>query len=70
MSIVSKRVHPAQVWNPAFDVTPAALITGVVTERGLVPKGSSGFDVRGFMREQGLLPQEVQVSSLVILLVD
>jgi methylthioribose-1-phosphate isomerase len=24
------------VWNPAFDVTPAALITGFATERGVV----------------------------------
>lgn len=22
-------------WNPAFDVTPAALITGIITERGV-----------------------------------
>ena len=25
-----------QVYNPAFDVTPAELITGIVTERGVV----------------------------------
>ena len=25
-----------QVRNPAFDVTPAALVTGIITERGLV----------------------------------
>lgn len=24
-----------EVWNPAFDVTPAALITGIITERGV-----------------------------------
>jgi methylthioribose-1-phosphate isomerase len=24
------------VWNPAFDVTPAKLITGIITERGIV----------------------------------
>ena len=32
------RVAPDQspVWNPAFDVTPAALITGWICERGLV----------------------------------
>jgi methylthioribose-1-phosphate isomerase len=23
------------VWNPAFDVTPAALVTAIVTERGV-----------------------------------
>jgi methylthioribose-1-phosphate isomerase len=27
------------VWNPAFDVTPAALIDGIVTERGVVERG-------------------------------
>ena len=26
------------VWNPSFDVTPAALIEGIITERGLVPR--------------------------------
>lgn len=24
-----------QCWNPAFDVTPASLITGIVTEKGV-----------------------------------
>ena len=33
-----KRVaaHGAAAWNPAFDVTPAALIDAIVTERGVV----------------------------------
>ncbi|MCY7417485.1 MAG: S-methyl-5-thioribose-1-phosphate isomerase, partial [Chloroflexi bacterium] len=26
----------ARVWNPAFDVTPAALISGFITERGVL----------------------------------
>ena len=26
----------AGVWNPAFDVTPAELITGIITDRGLI----------------------------------
>lgn len=30
------------VWNPAFDVTPAELIDGVVTEKGVVEKGADG----------------------------
>ena len=30
------------VWNPAFDVTPAELIDGVVTEIGVVEKSSDG----------------------------
>ena len=34
----------AQAWNPAFDVTPAALIDAIVTERGVVerPETSGG----------------------------
>jgi methylthioribose-1-phosphate isomerase len=33
----STRVTPegASVWNPAFDVTPARLVTGIITERGI-----------------------------------
>ncbi|KAI9883702.1 MAG: hypothetical protein M1823_004534 [Watsoniomyces obsoletus] len=31
-----------EIWNPAFDVTPAALIDAVVTERGVVEKGPEG----------------------------
>jgi len=27
---------PVDVWNPAFDVTPADLVTGIVTERGVL----------------------------------
>lgn len=27
------------VWNPAFDITPAALIDGIVTERGVIERG-------------------------------
>jgi methylthioribose-1-phosphate isomerase len=40
------------VWNPGFDVTPAALITALVTERGVLRKapGASTFDVAGFLR--------------------
>ena len=28
--------------NPAFDVTPAALIAGIITERGIVPASPEG----------------------------
>jgi methylthioribose-1-phosphate isomerase len=30
------------VANPAFDVTPARLITGLVTERGIAPASAAG----------------------------
>jgi methylthioribose-1-phosphate isomerase len=32
----------AAVWNPAFDVTPAELITGYVTDAGLLPRARLG----------------------------
>jgi methylthioribose-1-phosphate isomerase len=35
----------ARVWNPAFDVTPAALVTAFITERGILsPKGLKFID--------------------------
>jgi hypothetical protein len=38
------------VWNPQFDVTPGALITGIVTERGVISPSADGtFDVAGFV---------------------
>jgi len=35
------------VWNAAFDVTPASLITGIVTEKGVIMKkdGQREFDL-------------------------
>jgi methylthioribose-1-phosphate isomerase len=30
------------VWNPAFDITPSALIDGIVTEVGVMEKGVDG----------------------------
>lgn len=35
------------VWNAAFDVTPASLITGIVTEKGVIVKehGKSEYDL-------------------------
>ncbi|KAL7749598.1 S-methyl-5-thioribose-1-phosphate isomerase [Sorochytrium milnesiophthora] len=39
------------VWNPSFDVTPAALIDVIVTEKGVITKaaGQSEFDIAGFL---------------------
>ena len=31
-----------QAWNPAFDVTEAELIDGIITEKGVVEKGPDG----------------------------
>ncbi|KAJ2005285.1 S-methyl-5-thioribose-1-phosphate isomerase [Coemansia thaxteri] len=45
------RVAPlgAQAWNPSFDVTPAHLITAIVTERGVYVRadGAAEFDLTG-----------------------
>ncbi|CAI7638591.1 unnamed protein product [Penicillium pancosmium] len=30
------------VWNPAFDITPANLVDGIITEKGVVEKGADG----------------------------
>jgi methylthioribose-1-phosphate isomerase len=37
-TIAGRRVVPAgaEVWNPAFDITPAPLVAGYLTDRGLV----------------------------------
>lgn len=49
------------VWNPSFDVTPCALLEGIITEKGLVPRsGSTGaFSVRSWLedlKKDGQLP--------------
>ncbi|KAJ7545978.1 hypothetical protein O6H91_08G019000 [Diphasiastrum complanatum] len=39
------------VWNPAFDVTPAKLITAIITEKGIICKkdGCADFDIQAFI---------------------
>lgn len=42
------------VWNPAFDVTPANLISGIITEKGVITKTSAGdasFDIKTFVQK-------------------
>ena len=42
-----------QVWNPSFDVTPADLIAGIITEEGMVPKAANGgFDVPAVAKQR------------------
>ena len=31
-----------KAWNPAFDVTPASLITAFITEKGVISSGELG----------------------------
>ena len=42
METVCIAAEGIDVWNPAFDVTPAALIDGIATEVGVTQKGSDG----------------------------
>ncbi|KAM1528852.1 hypothetical protein ACFX1Z_018132 [Malus domestica] len=43
------------VWNPAFDVTPANLITGIITEKGVITKkGTDAFDIKGFVQKEAV----------------
>ena len=39
------------MWNPAFDVTPGSLITGIITELGVAyPDPVTGeFDMKAFL---------------------
>jgi len=62
-SIFGKKIAAdgISVWNPSFDVTPAPLIRGIITELGVAeafPVGTPGWldgliDVPAFLRSQG-----------------
>ena len=39
---ISIAAKDTNAWNPAFDVTPAELIDGIITEKGVVEKNSDG----------------------------
>jgi len=48
----SRAPKDMRVWNPAFDVTPAKYITGIITEKGIIEKGEDGtFDVAAFVKK-------------------
>lgn len=59
VSIAAKGID---VWNPSFDVTPAELIDGIITEVGVVEKDASGkFDLTLAMEahHEGVKPTTV-----------
>jgi methylthioribose-1-phosphate isomerase len=59
---VSIATNGINVWNPSFDVTPAELIDGIVTEVGVVEKGQDGkFDLTLAMeaKNEGIKPTTV-----------
>ncbi|CAM9154564.1 unnamed protein product, partial [Chrysoparadoxa australica] len=56
LTVAGQQLGPKEinVWNPAFDVTPAALITAIVTDEGVVrpgtlPGGERFFDLPSFL---------------------
>ncbi|KAL3137231.1 hypothetical protein ABBQ32_006781 [Trebouxia sp. C0010 RCD-2024] len=57
-----KQVAPdgIDVWNPCFDVTPANLIEGIITDKGVLPKKNGVFDVQAFMQSQALDTETVK----------
>lgn len=59
VSIAAKGID---VWNPSFDVTPAELIDGIITEVGVIEKGADEkFDLTVAMEAQneGIKPSTV-----------
>ena len=44
-------VTPSPGFNPAFDVTPARLVTALITERGVAPASEEG--LRGLYQDAG-----------------
>ncbi|KAK4553297.1 S-methyl-5-thioribose-1-phosphate isomerase [Recurvomyces mirabilis] len=59
VSIAAKGID---VWNPSFDVTPAELIDGIITEIGVVEKGRDGkFDLTMAMEahNEGVKPSTI-----------
>eukprot|EP00892_Ulva_mutabilis_P010052 jgi/Ulvmu1/7419/UM036_0079.1 len=53
------------VWNPAFDVADAADITGIITEKGMIPKKGAAFDVAGFFTAHGMpVPEAAAAPAL------
>jgi methylthioribose-1-phosphate isomerase len=51
---ISIAANGIDVWNPAFDVTPAELIDGIITEVGVVEKSSEGrFNLDKVFEEDG-----------------
>ena len=46
MQEIRVAAEKTKAWNPAFDVTPASLIDGIITEVGVVVKEKGAFELR------------------------
>jgi len=61
VAIADQRI---EVWNPAFDVTPAGLIDAIITEKGEVLKGADGmFSFKHVMSDERWAAQKNQGSD-------
>jgi methylthioribose-1-phosphate isomerase len=59
---ISIAANGINVWNPAFDVTPAELIDGIITEVGVIEKDSEGvFHLEEVFKKDG---SEVKPSTI------
>ncbi|KAJ4952319.1 hypothetical protein NE237_029151 [Protea cynaroides] len=57
---LGEQVAPSgiSVWNPAFDVTPASVITAIITEKGVITKeGTDSFDIKDFIQKSGQIAE-------------
>lgn len=61
---VSVAADGINVWNPAFDVTPASLIDGVITEVGVVEKRDGVFDFEPLFSKSTLAEFETRPSTI------
>ena len=59
METVSTAALGTEVWNPAFDVTPAELVDAIVTEVGVVEKVGGKFDLKHLF-EDGISEASLQ----------
>jgi methylthioribose-1-phosphate isomerase len=63
--VVSIAAKGIDVWNPAFDVTPAELIDGIITEVGVVEKSADGkFDLTLAMEAHNESAKPVTIGGL------
>ncbi|KAF2657366.1 Methylthioribose-1-phosphate isomerase [Lophiostoma macrostomum CBS 122681] len=62
---VSIAANGINVWNPAFDVTPAELIDGIITEVGVVEKDKDGkFDLNHVFKVDGLEDKPSKIGGI------
>lgn len=54
----------SKAWNPSFDVTPAALIDGIITEKGVVEQGGDGAFHFDSLFDSGLKARAININGV------